>query len=109
MVVFASVGGVFGWFIYPQFYEQFNPHFKIMDINYTSQYPTGYTYYARIRNEGIDGSKVVTCIVTKADLNTVSKSQTLYLRHNEEKPISFYFSATQVGTEWEEYTIQIGS
>jgi hypothetical protein len=109
MVVFLLAGFAVPFLVYPQFYGQFNPHFKIVDINYTSQYPTGYTYYARIRNDGIDGSRVVSCTVTRADLTTTSKSQTLYLLHGEEKSISFYFSATQVGTEWKEYAIHIES
>jgi hypothetical protein len=42
-------------------------------------------------------------------LTTTSKSQTLYLRHGEVKSISFYFPATQVGTEWKEYAVSIGT
>jgi len=113
MVIFLLAGFLVPFVVYPRLYGQFNPHFKIEDINYdtnyTSYYPTGFTYYARIRNDGIDGSRVVICTVTKTDLTTTSKSQTLYLRHGEVKSISFYFPATQVGTEWKEYTISIGA
>jgi hypothetical protein len=109
MVIFALAGGGTSFFVYPQLNRQFNPDFIIVDINYTSNYPTGYTMYARIRNEGIDGSMVVTCTVTRADLNTVSESQTVYLRHAEEKSISFHFLAGSIGTEWEKYEVKIGS
>ena len=109
IVVFTLLDGVMYGFVVPQLYNLSNPHFQIVEINYEPSGVTGYTFYAKIRNDGINGSETVTCIVTRANLNTVSKSQTVYLSHNEEKIISFNFTVWEVGIVWDKFTVQTGS
>lgn len=118
IVVFTLLDGVMYGFVAPQLYNISNPHFQIVEINYEPNSVTGYdaralariyTFYAKILNDGINGSEVVTCVVTKANLNTVSKSQTVYLHHNEEKIISFHFTVWEVGIVWDKFTVQTGS
>jgi hypothetical protein len=69
------------------------PQFRMADVNGTWEAePENFVVYARVWNEGADGNEVVYCKVTKDDLTTISKSQQVYLHHNEETVAHFYFS-----------------
>jgi len=69
--------------------ENGEPHVDY-DANFNPIYT--YTVYVKIKNVGIDGSKTVNCEITRYDLTTISKSQTVFLKANEEKIIDFFFS-----------------
>lgn len=109
IVVILALSFFFTGYLHDEIYEMTNPHFKIADISYTYEYGMGYSYHAKIWNDGKEGTEYIYCYVTKSDLTTVSKNQQVYLHRNEEVVIHMFFAEDEVGEVWKEYWFHIGS
>jgi len=107
LILFFLLNGFFIGYAHDRLYGLNNPLFHIADISYTHEYGVGYSFHAKIWNEGKEGTEYVYCFVTKGDLTIVSKYQQVYLNRNEEAVIHFYFSEYEVGNDWKEYRIKI--
>jgi len=50
------------------------------------------TVYVKVKNEGIDGTDIVVCEITRSDLSKIKKTRNVFLRSGETKVVDFVFS-----------------